>query len=125
MMDQPQHPPIRPQLRIVDLLGAVGGQIKGERFINCDLVGPAVLVFHGSSLNGVNFDVGGEGGPDVLFIELPADQPKLGLVSFENCVFVNCRFTKCAIAAPPEEIARLKRMFSGQGIEPPWWSRMG
>ena len=71
--------------------------IRDKSFENVQLIGPAVIAFQGCSLDHCTF----EGNPEAMLWELPPERTYvLGAVLFENCRFLNCRFTRMGITGP-------------------------
>lgn len=92
-------------VRLVDL-AVVDDVIRGLRFTNCLVVGPAVIV----PLGATSFvNSGFDGDQDSLLWELsPQRQSILGAIGVEDCSFAGCRFTRIGLAGPPELVSRLR-----------------
>lgn len=85
-------------VRIAELT-VTSHEIRGITFVNCHVMGPAVLLLAGSSLQHCSFDA-----PiDAIFWEIPPTREAVvGGVLMENCEFSQCRFTAIGFAGPTE-----------------------
>lgn len=75
--------------------------LEGMTFVNCRMIGPAVLVF----LNAVEMSHCTFNAPNLeaVFWEIATDrQVVVGVVGVSNCTFSNCTFENVGLAGPPE-----------------------
>lgn len=105
------QPPPTGDRRIVDdvvriaSLTVTSPQINGMTFVNCQIIGPAVLaLLEGVEMSHCTF----EADVNALFWEVPASRPVVyGAVGLTNVVFSRCVFQAIGFAGPPE----LRQMF--------------
>jgi hypothetical protein len=88
--------------------------IKGQVFVDKDIVGPAVVVPLGT---GTMQHCGFDGDEVSVLWEIPKDRDRLsGAIALEDCTFLRCRFVNIGLVGPPEFMERIKREF---GSGPP------
>jgi hypothetical protein len=73
------------RVRITDLAPPVGQVIDGKTFVDCDILGPANVMFQGCHFHHNTGEV-----VDALIVKLGAS-PTNGF-GFRNCIFRQCRF---------------------------------
>jgi hypothetical protein len=96
-------------VRLADLT-VQGITVDGYEFVNCRIMGPAVVVLQDSSIVSCGWD-----GPDVnsIFWEVPDTRPLvIGAIAVINCTFSNCRFEGVGVAGPPQLREQLEQGFS-------------
>ncbi len=92
-------------LLAVHHLNAGQGIIKGKTFTNCVIEGPGLIV----PVRGVAFDgcnLGAVKDPSSLFYE-PKGPMLAGAVGFEDCRFINCRFSQVGFTGNPDFISTM------------------
>jgi hypothetical protein len=83
--------------------------IEDYEFVNCRILGPAVLIIRDSTITACSWDAPGL---DSIFWEIsPARLQVVGAVGVFRCLFSNCRFEGIGIAGPPEMRAMLEGGF--------------
>lgn len=112
-----QQPPLRGErefrndvVRLSDLT-VNEAIIEGYEFVNCRVIGPAVVAFlNDVTVTHCTWDAPGL---DAIFWEVgPNRGPVVGVVGLVNCTFSNCRFELIGVAGPPELRAMLESGFS-------------
>lgn len=81
--------------------------IEDSEFVNCRIIGPAIL----GLLGGVTISYSTWVSPslDAMFWPVPPERnPVIGVVGVRNCTFSNCRFEEIGVAAPPEMRAQFE-----------------
>lgn len=73
------------RIRLVDLAPPLGPYIIGKTFIDCEIIGPANIMF-----TGCHFQQSGGEVVDGIVIKAPL-QPSNGF-AFKNCTFTRCKF---------------------------------
>ncbi len=83
-------------------------------FLNCRILGPAVLVPQGrTSIVHCGWDAPSA---DALFWEIPPSRQLIvGAVAVVDCTFSLCTFTGIGLAGPPELRGTLEQMATGPG----------
>lgn len=98
-------------VRIADL-AVVDGMVRNRTFINCLVVGPAVLApLEGTSIENNIFTT-----PDAraMFWIIEPNRPEIvGAVGLENCQFEECRFERIGFAGPED----VRAAFLGMGVQ--------
>jgi hypothetical protein len=84
------------RLRIHDLSPPYGAIIENKNFIDCDILGPANVVFENCHFSSNQGEI-----VDALIIK-PGMQPKNGF-GFRNCMFRGCRFYYVTFMIPEPE----------------------
>lgn len=85
--------------------------IDGYTFVNCTLIGPAVLAFlHDVEMSHCTF----EAEPNAIFWEIDPEQRPIvfGAVGVANTTFSSCTFQAIGLAGPAELREQLERAFS-------------
>lgn len=96
-------------LRAADLF-TTNGVVSGAKFVNCLIVGPAIVFFQDGRLDGCGF----LGDVDAFLYELPeAHSQIVGALVFVNCSFVDCRFERIGILVPAPRLAEVRASLSG------------
>jgi len=92
-------------VRLTELAGDEG-VIEGDRFKDCHVYGPAVLVVQGEfSL----LDSEIEGDSDAFLWEISPDRERvIGAILVKNTSFERCTFRNVGFAGPPEFIERIR-----------------
>jgi hypothetical protein len=94
------------RINIDDLMPPLGAQIRGKSFIDCELVGPANLVFSGQgSLENSDFTQS-----DAIIIN-NLDIPVLNGTEFNDCRFLRCKFFKVTLFAPEHSVGTFEKGF--------------
>ena len=87
--------------------------IEGYEFINCRILGPAVIVPQGdTSIVRCSWDA-----PDfaAIFWEITPDRPYIvGAIAVVNCTFSNCRFEGVGIAGNREAREQMEKGFGAR-----------
>ncbi len=80
-------------------------------FLNCRIVGPAVLVPLGETqILHCGFDASGV---EAVYWEIPPSRTEIvGAVGLQDCTFSNCTFVLIGLAGPPEMRSMLEAGFS-------------
>lgn len=87
------------------------GIMDGYTFEGCDIRGPAVLVFQGTTITHNEF----RGDPEAFLWEIPPDRPLVfGAVLAKNCTFTNCVFENIGVAGPSAFIQEFRK---GSGLD--------
>jgi len=98
-------------LRLTDLLPFGASRLDNQRFVNKEIIGPAVvtgrILLERTMVNFPNGD-----GNSVL---LDLSEPKLGLILLDGCVFEDCVLTNILFANADD----LKRQLTEAGFLPP------
>ena len=84
------------RVRIADLSPPIGAIIEGKTFVDCEIMGPANVVFEGCHFHGNSGEV-----VDAIIIK-PGMIPRNGF-GFQNCIFRGCRFYLVTFMAPEPE----------------------
>lgn len=81
----------RKRVLIADLADPINKRVKGKIFTNCDLIGPANLIFIGKgSISNVGFI-------DCDLIEIKPGAKIYNSIVFEDCTIEKCRIGKCTL----------------------------
>lgn len=85
--------------------------IDGYAFVNCRIIGPAVLAFlQNVTVTHSGFDAPGL---DAVFWVVPPERGVVvGVVGVSNCLFSRCTFEGIGIAGPPELLAQFEADFT-------------
>jgi hypothetical protein len=83
--------------------------VKSKQFTNCYMYGPAFVRFAGCVIERNTFD----GSERSMFLEVVSDEPHEGEIVLLHCAFINCRFVGVTVLGVPDQIAELKRSFTG------------
>jgi hypothetical protein len=88
--------------------------IHDVRFVNCEIVGPAVLgLIDNVTISGCGFDAPGS---DALFWPLPASRGAvMGAVGLANVEILSCRFRRIGLAIPEERLPEMIEAFGFGG----------
>jgi hypothetical protein len=89
------------RVRIADLSPPIGAIIEGKTFVDCDIMGPANVMFDGCHFHGNTGDV-----VDAIIIK-PGMIPRNGF-GFRNCIFRGCRFYLVTFMVPEPEYDSFK-----------------
>jgi len=94
-------------IRMVDLAPAFPDPplVKDRTFEDCLFVGPAVMGIVTGNLLSPTFLVADASKPEELFIESKGDRTYYGVIGFDSCTFLRCRFFRIGFLAPAEKIA--------------------
>jgi hypothetical protein len=96
-------------IRIADLT-VVDDVIEGVTFENCNIVGPAVIVFLGAvTMRHSGFD----GDPEGTFWDTGEREHISGAVGLKDCTIVGCRFQRIGVAVRPGEKEHFLQGFGG------------
>lgn len=115
-----EQPPLRGNREIRDEvvrlaeLTVNNSTIEGYEFVNCRVIGPAVVALLGDvEIRHCTWDAPGL---DAIFWEVPTHRELVvGVVGLRNCSFINCRLEQIGIAGPPEMRSAIESAFtSGQ-----------
>lgn len=83
------------------------GYIRGDRFFDCRLKGPAVVVIK-PPLTFSNNDMGPD--PDAVLWELDPHRPEVvGAIAMEDCVVEGCTLVNVGIAGPPALLNQFRK----------------
>jgi hypothetical protein len=87
-------------------LATVNDVLTDHEFVNCEIVGPAILV----PLAGVEFiDSVFEGDPEAMLWEIPEYRTRvIGGIGLQRCRFRGCRFSRIGFAGPPDFVKAFK-----------------
>lgn len=90
-------------VRLPDL-AVTSDLIEGVTFENCTLVGPAVIILLGGTMQDTGFD----GEWDAVLWPLGERGQVVGAIGLVNCSLVGCRLQRIGLAYPPaqEEMIR-------------------
>lgn len=95
-------------IRLIDRVN-VNSMIEREDFRNALIVGPAVI----APLEAVRIqDCSFDGSPEALFIEVPENSVKVGVIGLQNVSFEHCEFRNISIIGTPASIARMQQGFT-------------
>jgi hypothetical protein len=86
------------RIRMVDLAPPVGAMIRGKAFIDCEIIGPANVMF-----DNCNFQQNSGEIVDAIVIK-PGLLPKNGF-GFQNCTFQRCRFYLVTFMVPEPNLS--------------------
>jgi len=88
--------------------------VVGVDFLNCQLIGPALVAFGpGTILTGSTF----EGTPGTMLWEIAPDRPGIqGAVVFQYSTFESCVFGRVGIAGSKEELSSFRTMPTAESI---------
>jgi hypothetical protein len=89
------------RVRVVDLSPPIGAVIRGKTFVDCDIMGPANIMFEDCHFQGNAGDV-----VDAIIIK-PGMTPRNGF-GFQNCIFRECRFYLVTFMVPEPEYDKFK-----------------
>jgi hypothetical protein len=81
------------RIRVIDLAPPMGAIIEGKTFIDCDIVGPANVMFEGCHFHANRGEI-----VDAIIIK-PGMIPKNGF-GFRNCIFRQCRIYSITFMVP-------------------------
>lgn len=83
------------RIRLIDLMSPFGDPICNRTFEDCELIGPATLIFTGCSIDGGAFAV-------AEWVKIAGDtfSAKPNKVAFQGCRFINCRFYSVICLVP-------------------------
>ncbi len=98
-------------LRMPELADAVEGPdvIDGYTFVECELIGPAVLALLGGvTIAHSTF----EAHPDELFLELGEPRMLYGVIGLLNCEFTRCKFARIGFVGSAETIEAFRQSVS-------------
>lgn len=82
------------RINIADLVNPVTRRISKKRFVNCELMGPATIVFLGQG------SVTGSGFINCDLLCVREDRPAFNAVILENIEMLGCRLYACTIYVP-------------------------
>lgn len=88
------------RLNIGDLSSPLDSRIKGKRFIDCELIGPAVIFFYGNSV------INGAGFANCDFVAVKDGSWINNAIVFEDATILNGVFWRCTILMSTEMIKR-------------------
>ena len=94
------------EVRLTDLVGP-DGRLQGVSFVDCKILGPAVVILDQSTLSGCQL-----GGPSVDAVLWPIEAERnvvVGAVYIRECSFKGCNFYNVGIAGPRDFIQSLSR----------------
>lgn len=99
-------------IRITDLV-VVEDVLRDVTFMNCEVVGPAVLApLDGTTISGCSFDTEGE---SQLFWLVPSTRRSvIGAIGLLRVGFYSCRFRRIGLAVPEDRLADFRRGFGFQ-----------
>lgn len=91
--------------------------LDGFEFIECDIIGPAVLaLLERVTVAYSHFD----GDPESMLWEIPISRKHvLGAIGLRNCTFTRCTFRRVGFAGPAELIAEFRRGTTFGGLTSP------
>lgn len=92
----------RVRIRVTDLSPPLGNIIANKSFTDCDIIGPANVVFFECSFSGTKGEA-----VDGLIIR-DGLSPRNGF-GFSNCTFADCRFYLLTIMVPEQEFEKFAR----------------
>ncbi len=98
------------KVSIYELIDRHEGKLKGLSFVNCTLVGPAVLYLHYCIADGMRTQ---HGPRDVLW-EVRPGRKLIGAVLMESCTFENCTFHNIGFAGLPAQIQLWRETMFGE-----------
>lgn len=99
-------------VRIADL-AVVDGMVRNCSFVNCLIIGPAVLApLEGTSLQNNIFT--SPNAAAMFWIIEDGREEVIGAVGLEHCVFENCRFERIGFSGPEH----LRAAFQDTGMAP-------
>jgi len=111
MEDKPQEH-YREVVQIADLADE-RGMVRGRTFIDCFVLGPAVLApLRHAHFVGSRFDIP-EGQIDAMLWEVPESTIKVGIIGLTNVSFTGCEFRHIGIAGTPKTIAQWRQVMRG------------
>ena len=102
----------RKRVFLSDLTPSIGSTVKGKRFIDCEIVGPGVILFYKNVTN-INAHFG-----NCDFVRL-AQGPTVqiqNLLAFEDCLFQNCSMIEMTILAPTAILNEIQRAAGGDSL---------
>lgn len=99
-------------VRVVDLF-TTADFLEGYVFINCHLVGPAVIGMLGELVVEQCLFDPGVSDPQGMFWVMPPAQSFVGIVGFYRTEFRGCRFDRIGIAAPAEILDNFRKQLLG------------
>lgn len=106
------------EVRLVDGAVSVNATIEGYEFVDCLLLGPAVVYLDRCHLENPRWRA--PGGLPALFWEIPRHREVIiGAIRLLNCTLVGCTFEAVGIAGPPEMREELGSSFRREEGKPP------
>lgn len=89
------------------------------RFMNCDIVGPAIIVPRDVTFLGTAFDMATREVENII-LGIDAGTWPMGVTTFGECVFTDCRLRGIALGVPVERVFERRRTFAESlGLPPP------
>lgn len=96
------------RILISDLVPPVGVLVEGKTFIECEIVGPANIVFvDGCTLEQSSFSLS-----DMILIA--DNRPSYNVVGFKNCRFLRCQFFKITLLVGVSGRGKIEAGFNGK-----------
>lgn len=100
----------RETVRLRDVVNE-DGLLVDKTFIDCTVIGPAVLIAQGEGtvIDAPTFIVDGTATEDAVYIKAKRGQKFTGFVGVKDCLFRRCRFIRVALVVSDEQMQTWKR----------------
>jgi hypothetical protein len=92
-------------VRVADLV-VTTDVVRETDFVNCQIIGPAIVYFENCTLVNVIFT----GNLEAMLYEVEESRPIQGVVVFDRCLFDQSRFERIGLIGTAELLAPIRAM---------------
>jgi hypothetical protein len=110
-------------VRLSDIAAPKNAVIPNTDFLNCDLIGPAVVVMTGCTMS--NCDLGTNAAEPLLYEVADGRDLFIGVVVLDSCTIDRCRFINVGFAGPPSFTAQIRDTLNGPPPQGPVGPKSG